>query len=187
MIQLSSSAVLEVVPKNVTSDVEKPPLDMNFPAEAILKEPNQMHPDLTSNWPINGTTAELCMQFAQYLLRGLPKLPTPHVFFRAMQKWEGHVTDVRDDSFIAILSPILGEGPDQEAEILIEDVSLDDRPLIEPGAVFYWSIGYQDQPQRTRVSLLRFRRLPIWNQRDLDTAKRKASILKAVLEWLVLT
>lgn len=141
-----------------------------------------MHLDLTSDWPVDGTTAELRMQLAQYLLPGLPTLPMPHVFFRAMQKWEGYVNEVREDSFVAVLSPITGEGPDQEAEILIDDVSLDDRPLIEPGAIFYWSIGYRDEPQRTRTSLIRFRRLPAWNQRDLEAARREASLLKSRLD-----
>ena len=178
----SNSAVLEGVPRNVTSEVEILPIEVTFPPDSILKEPNQMHPDLTSDWSINGTTAELRMQFTQYLLPGMPTPPAPHIFFRAMQKWEGHVIEVRQDSFTAILSPIMGEGPDQEAEILIEDVSLDDHPLIKPGAVFYWSIGYKDEPQRTRVSLIRFRRLPVWNQRDLDAARHEASILKARLD-----
>ncbi|NOX62147.1 MAG: hypothetical protein GXP42_09420 [Chloroflexi bacterium] len=117
-----------------------------------------------------------------------PQLPLPYSrrsfsdSFKAIQKWEGYVIEVYEDTFLARLIPIVGEGTDQNAEIYIEEVEPADRVLIEPGAVFYWSIGYLDKPSgRHRDSYIRFRRLPAWSQRELDAAKRKANRLKELL------
>ncbi len=98
--------------------------------------------------------------------------------YRILQKWEGYVTEVEIDVFHAVLSPIVGGGPDLDTEIYIEEVVSGDRHLIEPGAVFYLSIGYLDRPSgRQRVLLLRFRRLPRWSERDIEDARELAEKL----------
>ena len=102
--------------------------------------------------------------------------------FRVIQKWEGCVIEVYEETFLARLVPIIGEGADQEAEIYIEEVDPADQVLIEPGAVFYWSIGYLDKPSgRHRESCIRFRRLPVWTQRRLKAAEKKAKVLQELL------
>ncbi len=102
--------------------------------------------------------------------------------FKAIQKWEGYVIEVYEETFLARLIPILGEGADQEAEIYIEEVEPVDQVLIEPGAVFYWSIGYLDKPSgRHRDSYIRFRRLPAWTRRELKAAREKAKMLQELL------
>ena len=102
--------------------------------------------------------------------------------FKAIQKWEGYVIEVYEETFLARLIPILGEGADQEAEIYIEEVEPVDQVLIEPGAVFYWSIGYLDKPSgRHRDSYIRFRRLPAWTRRELKAAGEKAKMLQELL------
>jgi len=118
-----------------------------------------------------------------------PKLTASSAFpsvsdtFRALQKWEGYVIDVYEDTFLARLIPIRGEGSDQNAEIYIEEVEPADRALIEPGAVFYWSIGYLDRPSgRHRDSFIRFRRLPAWSQSELEAVRREAKRLKELLD-----
>ena len=117
-----------------------------------------------------------------------PQFPVPfssHSFtdsFKAIQKWEGYVIEVYEETFLARLVPIVGEGSDQEAEIYIEEVDPADRVLIAPGSVFYWSIGYLDKPSgRHRDSYIRFRRLPAWTQRELKAAEEKAKILRELL------
>lgn len=103
-------------------------------------------------------------------------------FDNALQKWEGYVIELRQDTFLARLTPIKGEGPDQEAEIYLSEVEEGDHVLIRPGAVFYWSIGYLDRPSgRIRASRIRFRRLPAWSRRDLETAKAEAENLRELL------
>lgn len=113
----------------------------------------------------------------------LPLPRPPQIFFNALQKWEGVVTEVRQDTFLSRLVPMVGEGSDQEAEIYVEEIDQEDRELIELGAVFYWTIGYLDRPSgRMRASAIRFRRLPVWTRRELQIAKIEAAKLKSLLD-----
>lgn len=104
--------------------------------------------------------------------------------FAVIQKWEGYVSSVTEDTFEATLCCIKGEGPDQYAKFSFEDVSDDDRPLISVGAVFYWSIGYLEKisGQRLRASLIRFRRLPAWTRRELANAEARAKELESLFD-----
>jgi hypothetical protein len=155
---------------------------LTFPREKVLSEPNRDDADHTNVCRGNGTSNALRIKLGQFLLSS-PTLPDAQEFFQAMQKWEGHVIEVGRDTFSARVVPIVGEGPDQEAEIYIQEVSPDDRVLIEPGAVFYWSIGYLDRPSgRLRASVLRFRRLPVWSKRELESVRDKANKLRDLLD-----
>lgn len=103
--------------------------------------------------------------------------------FTVLQSWEGVVVSVSDAEFTATLVDRTDrENPEEEVVIGIEEISEDDRKLIKPGAVFYWSMAYKDAPgePRRRVSQIRFRRLPAWSQYDIDQAARRASELAAI-------
>jgi hypothetical protein len=159
-------------------------------AEGIITKLNRGHEidaqtqtlDQSGTFSVNGgSTAFTINPFTQMLV--LPQMRPAKERFNAMQKWEGFVVGVKDDTFIARLTPIVGEGQDQEAEIYLDEIEEGDQSLIEPGAVFYWSIGYLDRPSgRIRASIIRFRRLPGWDQRKLDAAKVKAVELKSLLD-----
>jgi len=99
--------------------------------------------------------------------------------FIALQRWEGVVLEVMSESFVARLVDRTEPGPDEEAEFRLDEVSRPDLPLVVPGAVFYWSIGYLDRPsgQRMRQSVMRFRRLPTWTNEELKNAARQAEEL----------
>ena len=103
----------------------------------------------------------------------------------SLQKWEGYVIRVLDNSLLVRLVDLTQKGADEEAEIPIEEISEDDRHLIKPGAIFYWNIGYLDSysGQRTRVSVIRFQRLPAWSKDEIDEAKRKADKLRHSICW----
>ena len=105
--------------------------------------------------------------------------------FVPLQKWEGTVLQVLEDSFFARLVDLTSSGVDEEAEFPVEEVSDADRPLIMPGAVFYWNIGYIDNisGQRTRASVIRFRRLPVWRPEELERTERKAQHISDLLDW----
>jgi hypothetical protein len=105
--------------------------------------------------------------------------------FLSLQKWEGVVLEVRSDSFLTRLVDLTLPGPDEEAEFSLDEVSEEDRPLIRPGAIFYWNIGYHTSysGQRTRTSLIRFRRLPAWTREELEAAKREAERLGKSIGW----
>ena len=96
--------------------------------------------------------------------------------FTSLIKWRGVVLEIYKDCFLCKLVDQDGNSPDEEAEILLSEISDEDLQLIDIGAVFYWSIGYQTNPSgsRTRSSIIRFRRLPVWRSDELSEAKKKA-------------
>jgi len=103
--------------------------------------------------------------------------------FIMLQRWEGTVTKVSKDSFVARLSDLSQENLEEEAEIPIEEIPEADLRLVEPGAVFYWCIGYIDRVggQRIRASMIRFRRLPTWTQPAIEKVKAEAQRLRQIL------
>lgn len=111
----------------------------------------------------------------------IPKEQDP---FISLQKWEGTVIEINKEFFTARLVNLTCKAPDEEAEIGIEEISHEDVNLLKPGAIFYWNIGYNDKPSgRLRVSLIRFRRLPVWSEKEIITAKTKAKIIQNALDW----
>lgn len=105
--------------------------------------------------------------------------------FDVLQKWEGVVTAVNGAAFGSRLIDLTGARADQEAEISINEVSPRDRSRLKLGAVFYWYIGYRDEPNgdRERASRIRFRRLPPLTDSELQAAERTATELRARLGW----
>lgn len=104
--------------------------------------------------------------------------------FVALEKWEGCVVEVGKDSFTALLTDLRGAVADQEAEFpILDEVSPEDIDLVQPGAVFYWTIGYHSKPGGTRShsSEIRFRRLPSWSEAEIADAKRIAAGWKKAL------
>jgi hypothetical protein len=86
--------------------------------------------------------------------------PLSHEHFRLLRQWEGVVTEVYASYFAA---EVIDLDTNERAivEFDIGDVSPADRTLCDPGALFYWSIGYDVKRggQQSRASVLWFRRL----------------------------
>ena len=103
--------------------------------------------------------------------------------FVALEKWEGCVSEVGKDSFVAVLADLRKTNADEEAEFPFAEVPPDDLELLVVGAVFYWTIGYHTRPGGTRShsSEIRFRRLPPWSESDLEDAAKRAQEWKAAL------
>lgn len=100
--------------------------------------------------------------------------------FQMLQQWEGKVSAVSKDAFVAVISDRTNpENPQEEVEIELSEIPQDDVSLVRPGSFFYWAVGYEDAPgiPRQRVSRIRFRRLPGWTTREIKRAKQKASQL----------
>lgn len=124
------------------------------------------------------------VQSAGLLPEILPSAPSEGKLdrFKLLQKWEGTVSRCTETEFTAVLRE-KGE-PDQEATFDVEEVPEGDRGLIVPGAIFHWSIGYRDRRgQRTRESVIRFRRLPAWNKREIERARQEADEIITALRW----
>ena len=104
--------------------------------------------------------------------------------FIELQKWEGIVLEISEDSFIGRLMNLSQNDHDSEAEFSFEEVHDEDKSFIMPGAIFYWTIGYkEDRGQRIRASMIRFRRLPAWQREEIEAAKRSAQNIKDLLQW----
>lgn len=156
--------------------------NLKFPPVEILSERNREGASQTNVSLIDGSSSAICINLREFKL-STPLLPEARDFFQAMQKWEGRVIKVNEDTFTARLTTIKGEGNYQDAEIYIQEVTPDDRDNIEPGAVFYWSIGYLDTPSgRLRTSIIRFRRLPVWTRYELENATIKADNIRDLLD-----
>lgn len=135
------------------------------------------------NKTLNGynNTAELIKETPVASIIKKPEKPN---FFSSLQKWEGTVVDIEDDYFSARLVDLTNKGPDESAEFSVDEVSPDDLELLERGAIFYWNIGYHNSRsgQRTRSSIIRFRRLPAWIEKDLEKAEKEAEKLLSMIK-----
>ena len=109
----------------------------------------------------------------------------PRSNFRTLQAWEGVVTDVDRESFWVRLVDLSGAEPDEEAEIDFEQVSADERKFIAIGAVFLLHVGYANREggQRSLTTILRFRRLPVWTEAELERARINAQKLADEIRW----
>jgi hypothetical protein len=113
--------------------------------------------------------------------------PPPALSLQPLQEWEGHVTGISSDKFSARLTDVTAgkQVEEESAEFPIEDLSDDDRDLLEIGATFRWVIGYLRSSSGTkrRVSQITFRRLPTWTKADLDHATKRAEQLASEIVW----
>jgi hypothetical protein len=142
-------------------------VDRRFHQEMISMGINDSGRDRTETKIKNGNTEGFDLLPVQ-LMVALPNIPPSTEYFKAIQKWEGKVISISGETFRATLSTIVGDKAEQEADIYINEVTPDERHLLEPGAVFYWSIGYLTRPSgRRRESVIRLRRLPVWTEDEI--------------------
>lgn len=109
-------------------------------------------------------------------IRNLPRLWTraENVLrrFIALQSWSGIVLEVRpNDMLVKLNDETNKDAPESITSIRLEEIDRQDSHLVRPGAVFYWSIGYNDAVSgRERTSIIRFRRVPVWSQGETARA-----------------
>jgi len=97
--------------------------------------------------------------------------------FVVLQRWEGIVQEVEDDGFWARLDDLADVRPTEFVKLPLARVDDDDRELVVPGGVFYWTIGHPLDAPDALSGLLKFRTLPQWQPGDLERAKREGSAL----------
>ncbi|MBI4337171.1 MAG: hypothetical protein HY683_05000 [Chloroflexi bacterium] len=166
--------------RSVPVEVEDEPPSIR--TEESYSQPNIDNADLTRPNESNDASSTLIVNAPDLSTYGLPRVEVAESF-NAIQKWIGYVTEVREETFKARITTLVGEGRIQDVEIYAEEVDQDDRPLIKQGAAFYWSIGYLDRPSgRHRSSILRFRRLPVWTGTEMETVKDTIENFKGLFE-----
>ncbi|WP_340105397.1 hypothetical protein [Rhodohalobacter sp. 8-1] len=101
--------------------------------------------------------------------------------FESIQKWKGHVTKVKDESFEARLIDLTNGGADEFAEFSIFDISENERESLEIGKIFYWSIGRKEYlGQIEKSSRIRFQKVIKWDLSLVNKVNSKvAEYLKA--------
>lgn len=104
--------------------------------------------------------------------------------FMLLQKWEGTVIEADSESFTAQLFDSLGKLPPHDATFSRSELDLNECALVEPGAPFVWILGYrQIGSTRERASVIYFRRLPGWTEKEITQAKQNGKTVADELGW----
>ena len=106
-------------------------------------------------------------------------------YSRKTQSWQGFVTDVNDEEFVAKLEDLNSPGDTFEMGTFpIDDVSPGDLPLLQVGSIFYWSIGSTwVNGQIEKKSILRFKRVATWTEDEYNAAVDRAESLNRDITW----
>lgn len=119
--------------------------------------------------------------------RTLPrKWDETHGSFKTLESWVGKVITVDREAkqFTALANSDRQQTIQEQAEFSFEEISEDDASLVQPGAIFYWSVGYlvNEYGGRSTASVIRFRRLRHWTRKELVAAKARAA---GYADWFV--
>jgi len=94
-----------------------------------------------------------------------------------LQQFEGVVTEVGEDYFVARMHDLTNSESEIEVmEFDLREISEQDHEILQPGSVFYWTIGYETRVggQVVRISEMRVQRNPIWTKAKLDSVESEA-------------
>jgi hypothetical protein len=108
----------------------------------------------------------------------------PVSILRPRQQWEGTVIERQNGSFVARVSDRTNpSNSDELVTFELEEVSPEDKKLVQPGAAFYWTIGVEQSPARSirNVEILSFRRLPSWSASSVREAEHEANEIAQLL------
>ncbi len=135
--------------------------------------------DIGENGGLGGVTnggselKENGFSWSEYLSRPAPQRkhlkarPSLH----ALQEWEGYVTEIGENEFVARLTDLTANArvEGEEAVIPLEEISDDDAAKLRLGGIFRWVIGYERSGTGTkrRVSQIVFRDLPVVTKSDV--------------------
>ncbi len=116
--------------------------------------------------------------------RVVPTEQADQLGFILLQKWEGVVIECDDESFTAHLLDSGGKLPPHDATFSRSELPANEQSLLEAGAPFVWTLGYrQIGSTRERASVIYFRRLPTWTQKEIGQAEENGRHLLDTLGW----
>ena len=149
------------------------------------------HPKIVDDSNVSGERPALSGDSQERALPPFPfirppiRLRDPGTSFRTLQAWEGVVTAVGEDEFSVRLMDLMHEMPDEEADVSFDEVSDDEKQLVQVGAAFLLHVGYatSDGGQRSRKAILRFRRLPVWTDAEIAAAGKVAQKQANSIRW----
>ena len=104
--------------------------------------------------------------------------------YELREKFDGVVLSVGPGNFEARLFPSEENDEPVEAEFAKDDLSVEDRELLEPGALFVLTIGYRTSgSSRRRESYFYLRRMPAMTDEQVNQASARASQHRDDLQW----
>lgn len=116
--------------------------------------------------------------------RVIPPEQPQRLGFILLQKWEGVVIEADSESFTAQLIDSSDRLPPHDATFSRSELPANEQSLIEPGATFVWTLGYrQIGSTRERASVIYFRRLPAWTEREIIQAEQNGAKLLGTIGW----
>src|SRR5262249_39394679 len=147
------------------------------PQDTKLRTSDFVLDTLTIHWPS--------------LPRGIRLVPPPStnrlIGFVTEQRWQGYVTEVTVEAFHGIVfdTKIADQSFFETAEFAVCDVAELMRPLIKPGAIFFWDIGFEVEAsgQRVRRSIVSFPMIPVHTKQQLNDAQQRAKKRFESLGW----
>jgi hypothetical protein len=182
----SQAAEIPTTPRALLRDVDIGPAQVESESYPFIRSSSRQSPPGTEN-AVQQASAIEERQVPEAVGRvvGVPRLSDPDYRLQLLQQWECVVRSVGEHDFVAILHDLTDRAKgEEEATFPLEEVADSDRAFVEPGAVFYWSIGYRTSSsgQKDRVSQIRFRRVPTWTASERRRAEAKAAELEELLD-----
>jgi hypothetical protein len=117
----------------------------------------------------------------EWSLAGAGSIPESSII---LQRWDGVVLERGETKFGCHLYEGDEAFPLKWGEIDLEELSIDDRESVKPGAMFIWTIGYRVRHNtRTRFSEIYFRRLPRWTKEEIHSATKTGVALSEDAGW----
>jgi hypothetical protein len=108
----------------------------------------------------------------------------PGAILKSRQRWDGIILECNRNRFVARITDRTDpSNPEEIATFETDEISDDDRPLIKPGAAFYWTIGREKTPagQIRNIAIINFRRTPRWKKESFKRASGRARKLLAII------
>jgi hypothetical protein len=135
----------------------------------LLHEPAKFPPHSVSNL--------LTKVVSEVVPSEIPAIVFDGTIERIRQTFSGTVLDIREQEFDARIEDKTNpENPDEIVTLSIEDIEPHELPMLKPGAMFSWYIGYHEGQKvpRRRISAIKFVRLPKWTNKEINIAKERA-------------
>jgi len=111
--------------------------------------------------------------------------PVPRSRFISEQEWEGRVLGIANDVITAsFVDRAIPKGAELKVDIDPNELAINDRQRVKPGAVLYWSIGrmVMDHGQTINASVIRVKRPRPWTRTEEQLA-REASQAYSYMFW----
>ena len=107
-------------------------------------------------------------------------------YSKASYTWICYVTSIQQEIFTARVDDLrTSEKTYEEAEFEINDLDDEEIKMLKIGSVFYWSVGYEFRNgTKKKESFIRFKRLPTFNQTQIDSALDLSAELFNDLNWV---